>query len=216
MHIFQRGVNRAAIFLRNEDRGYYLSMLDEAFSDDGVALHAYVLMDNHVHLLASCPSAGHISRAMRQANQRYVQGFNRRHGRTGTLWEERFKSCLVHSADYLLTVMRYIELNPVRAVMVANPWDHAWSSVHSHLDRRADTRITHHAEYLALGGSPRDRACAWRDWLMQPLSSDTLDWIRARVASQRVLGDERFVAMVERTLNLPAAYRSRGRPRRER
>jgi putative transposase len=104
----------------------------------------------------------------------------------------------------------------MRTVMVANPWAHAWSSVHSHLDRRMDARITHHAEYLALGRSPRERASAWRDWLMQPPGSDTLDWIRARVASQRALGDERFIAMVERTLNLPAAYRPRCRPRRER
>ena len=121
MHIVQRGVNRCAVFLCNAGRGYYLALLTEAFAAEEVALHAYVLMENHVHLLVTSAHAGRISRAMRQCNQRYVQNFNRRHGRTGTLWEERFKSCLVDSTAYLLTVMRYIELNPVRAATVEHP-----------------------------------------------------------------------------------------------
>lgn len=216
MHIVQRGVNRAAVFLGNQDRGYYLSLLGDALAAEDVALHAYVLMGNHVHLLVSCGQQGRISRAMRQANQRYVQAFNRRHGRTGTLWEERFKSSLVDSEAYLLTVMRYIELNPVRAAMVVHPWEHPWSSVHGHLGRRADARLIFRAEYLALGQSAEQRAAAWRAWLLAPLGDEDLQWIRARVASQCVLGDERFAAMVERTLNRPASHRFRGRPRKDR
>jgi putative transposase len=216
MHIVQRGVNRAAVFLGNQDRGYYLTLLRDALGNEEVALHAYVLMGNHVHLLVSCEHHGRISRAMRQANQRYVQAFNRLHGRTGTLWEERFKSSLVDSEHYLLTVMRYIELNPVRAAMVAHPWEHAWSSVHGHLARRADAGLTMRAEYLALGRSAEERAAAWRTRLLAPLGQETVKWIRTRVASQCALGDQRFVAMIEHTLNVPAGHRARGRPRKDR
>jgi len=215
MHIVQRGVNRSAVFLGNADRGYYLSLLGQACNEEDVSLHAYVLMGNHVHLLVSCEQQGRISRAMRQANQRYVQAFNRLHGRTGTLWEERFKSSLVDSEAYLLTVMRYIELNPVRAAMVVHPWEHPWSSVHAHLGRRTDARLTPRAEYLRLGSSAEERAAAWRAWLLAPLGEETVARIRARVASQCVLGDARFAAMVERTLNLPAGHRRRGRPRKD-
>jgi len=215
LHIVQRGVNRCATFLCSEDRGFYLHLLEQAFRAESVALHAYVLMGNHVHLLASAHVSGRISKGMQHVNQCFVRAFNQHHGRTGTLWEGRFRSSLVQTDRYLLTVMRYIELNPVRAALVEHPWDHPWSSVHAHLRCRVDARLTPHPVYLALGPTAEGRASAYRDWLRQGCSDEQTAAIRARLRSQRALGDERFVAMVERTLVLPAGHRSPGRPRRE-
>jgi REP element-mobilizing transposase RayT len=111
LHITQRGVNRCAIFLDYEDRHHYLRLLAGSAANHGLQIHAYVLMGNHVHLLVSFAEPGKVSLAMRQLGQACITAFNRRHRRTGTLWEGRFKSCLVDSDRYLLTAYRYIELN---------------------------------------------------------------------------------------------------------
>jgi len=214
MHVTHRGVNRAAVFIDDIDRSTYLHLLGEALLKHSVALHAYVLMGNHVHLLLSSALAGAVSRALRNATQCYVQWFNRRHGRTGTLWEGRFKSCLVDSDRYLLTVIRYIELNPVRAAIVATPIEHRWSSVHVHLGHRRDPRLTIHPVFLSLGLDPAARAGNYATWLTQAPSEDELLEIRRHSQQQRALGDPRFQAMVERTLNRPARFRLAGRPRR--
>ena len=133
VHVTQRGVNRCAVFLDDDDRQHYLKLLAASEQRHALQIHAYVLMGNHVHLLISSEKAGALSKAMRQVGQNYVSTFNRRHRRTGTLWEGRFKSCLVDSNRYLLTVYRYIELNPVRAAMVELPEHYSWSSVHANL-----------------------------------------------------------------------------------
>lgn len=122
LHITHRGVNRGATFIDDEDFASYLQALDECSRGQGVAVHGYVLMTNHVHLLVSAEAGGAVSRMMQALGRRYVRAFNARYGRTGTLWEGRYKSCLVDSAGYLLACLRYIELNPVRAAMVAQPW----------------------------------------------------------------------------------------------
>ena len=116
LHITHRGVNRAATFLDDEDCAAYLQALAFASSEHYVQIHAYVLMSSHVHLLVGTTQAGTVSRMMQSVGRRYVRGFNARHGRTGTPWEGRFKSCLVDSDGHLLACLRYIELNPVRAV----------------------------------------------------------------------------------------------------
>ena len=124
LHITHRGVNRAATFLDAEDFTHYRHCLGDALAEQGVALHAYVLMTNHVHLLVGADLPGAVSRMMQSLGRRYVRAFTARHGRTGTLWEGRYKSCLVDNDGYFLTCLRYIELNPVRAAMVIQPWDH--------------------------------------------------------------------------------------------
>ncbi len=126
-HIVQRGNNRLPCFLDDEDRQRYLQLLLEALGRFGCRLHAYVLMDNHVHLLMTPGEAGAVSRLMHTFARNYAGLFNHRHGRSGTLWEGRYKSCLVDSDGYFLACSRYIELNPVRAWMVAEPADHPWS-----------------------------------------------------------------------------------------
>ncbi|MEO8366999.1 MAG: transposase, partial [Pseudoxanthomonas sp.] len=212
LHVTQRGVNRAAIFIDDEDRHHYRRLLREACAEHGVALHAFVLMDNHVHLLLTPRTVAALALAMRVSGQSYVQAFNARHRRSGTLWQGRYNSCLVDSDRYLLTVCRYIELNPVRAAMVAQPQDYRWSSVHTHLGTACDPLITPHPLYLALGSTMGMRAEAYRQWLEAGVSQEELVDIRRYIAQQRAYGDHRFQAMVEKTLNRTAVYRPGGRP----
>lgn len=212
LHITQRGVNRAAVFVDDDDRDHYLALLGATLDKHGVALHAYVLMGNHVHLLASAAHVGAISQALRNHGQCYVQAFNRRHRRTGTLWEGRFKSCLVDSDRHLLTVYRYIELNPVRAAMVAAPEDHRWSSVHAHLGHRPNPLLTSNAVFDTLGCDDASRSAAYRAWLYEPIDGSELHAIREHLKQERALGDPRFQAMVEKTLNRPVCVRPPGRP----
>jgi putative transposase len=214
LHITQRGVNRTAVFIDSGDRHHYLSLLGSTFLQYNVELHAYVLMGNHIHLLASSPEVGAISCAMRKLHQCYVSAFNRRYRRTGTLWEGRFKSCLVASDRYLLTVCRYIELNPVRAAIVATPEEYRWSSVHAHLNALSDPIHTPHPVYLALDRDDAIRARAYRDWLYEAIDDDELAAIREHLKQQRALGDPCFQAMAEKTLNRSVCVRQQGRPTR--
>ncbi len=212
VHVTQRGVNRCAIFLDDDDRHHYRRLVREACAKHDVLVHAYVLMDNHVHLLLHAEQAGGVSRAMRTIGQAYVQAFNQRHKRVGTLWQGRYKSSLVDSDDYALRVIRYIELNPVRAAMVDAPEAHRWSSVHLHLGLRQDTLVTPHALYLSLGTTPSARAHAYREWLMSGADNEELTRIRAHMAQEKALGNPRFQAMLEKTLNRQIDLKPRGRP----
>ena len=148
----------------------------------------------------------------KQCAGRYVQAFNHRHRRTGTLWEGRFKSCLVATDDHLLRVYRYIERNPVRAGMVSAPNEYAWSSVHVNLGVKFDSLVAPHPCFLALGRDASARSAAYRAWLHADEDQAQLESIRAHVAQQRAYGDLRFQAMVERTFNRSVSIRSRGRP----
>ncbi|MEO6227591.1 MAG: transposase [Thermomonas sp.] len=212
MHVTQRGVNRCAIFVDDQDRHHYRSLLRDACRDHAVLVHAYVLMDNHVHLLIYSERPGAVTRVMRAVGQTYVQAFNQRHGRIGTLWQGRYKSSLVDSEAYALRVMRYIELNPVRAAMVEAPEAHRWSSAHHHLGLRHDSLVTLHPLYLAMGDTPDARIDAYRLWLTETLDEDELGHIRSHMAQEKALGHPRFQAMLEKTLNRPVDLKPRGRP----
>lgn len=150
-----------------------------AFRDHDIALHAFVLTDNHFHLLLTPGALGTLSLAMGRVGQSYVQAFNLRHMRCGALWQGRFGSCLVQSGRYLLTVMRYIELHPVRAAMVDRPQDYRWSSVHTHLTRARDPLITPYPRYLAMGRDLAERAYAYRRSLDAGIAPDDLQHLRA-------------------------------------
>jgi putative transposase len=162
LHIIQRGVDRRDCFVAAADRLVYLSSLRQLAAQKHCAIHAYCLMTNHVHLLLTPGDAASCSSLMRDLGQRYVAYFNRRHGRSGTLWEGRFRSCLVDSAQYTLACYRYIERNPVRAGMVASPQEYPWSSYAANSARAADPTLSPHAEYLALASDSGARAQAYR------------------------------------------------------
>lgn len=127
-HVIQRGNNREACFYEEADYTKYLSHLKEVAEQFSVAIHAFVLMTNHVHLLVTPNDERALGKMMQALGRRYVQYFNLKYFRTGTLWEGRYKSTLVESERYLLTVYRYIELNPVRAYMVSHASEYPWSS----------------------------------------------------------------------------------------
>jgi putative transposase len=131
VHVIQRGVNRAACFVGDVDRRYYLKLLAKSAARRHCAIHAYVLMTNHVHLLVTPSERGALGALMQDLGRSYVRVINAIHGRTGTLWEGRFKSSVVDTERYFFTCQRYIELNPVRAQLVRHPMEYEWSS-HSH------------------------------------------------------------------------------------
>lgn len=146
-HVVQRGNNRLLCFLDDSDRYRYLQLLREALLHTGRVLHAYVLMDNHAHLLVTPSAVGDVARLMQKLGRQYVGQFNARHGRTGTLWEGRYKSCLVDTETYVLRCYRYIDLNPVRARMTDDPAAYAWSSAAAHGGYREDALVTPHPAY---------------------------------------------------------------------
>ncbi|WP_343124629.1 transposase [Xanthomonas axonopodis] len=168
-HIMQRGNNRLPCFLDDGDRLRYLHLMHDALHATGCQLHAYVLMDNHVHLLVTPPYTGRIGQLMQRLGRNYVALFNGRHRRTGTLWEGRYKACLVDSADYVLRCYRYIELNPVRARLTDNPAAYRWSSCPANLGQRRYSALTPHPCWLALGSDPIERSNAYRALLDEAL-----------------------------------------------
>jgi putative transposase len=213
-HVVQRGNNRLPCFLDDEDRQRYLQCLRQGLSRFGCRLHAYVLMNNHVHLLLTPNEVGAVSRLMHTFSRNYVGLFNSRHGRTGTLWEGRYKACLVDSGSYFLACSRYIELNPVRAWMVAQPIDHPWSSYAANAERRADPLLTPHPEYLALGLDSAARASAYRALFADALPADLVEEIRRYLQQQRALGTDRFRSWVESRTGRFTEVRPAGRPPR--
>ncbi len=162
-HIIQRGNNRQAIFASDADYETLLSLLHEHAQKASVAIHAYVLMTNHLHLLATPDTAEGIPSMMQAIGRRYVRYFNQRQSRTGTLWEGRYRSTLIEAERYLLACMVYIDLNPVRAGMVAQPSDYRWSSHRHFVGLRNDRLITPHPLLWSLGNTPFARDAAYAD-----------------------------------------------------
>src|SRR5689334_5079522 len=171
-HIVQRGNNRAACFFDDTHRRMYLDLLREAARAAEVAVHAYVLMGNHVHILATPARPGAVSAVMQTVGRRYVQTINKARDRTGTLFDGRFKSCLVQSERYLLCCYRYIELNPVRAGLAADPADYRWSSYRCNALGEPDGLVTLHPAFAELGDSPAQRRDRYRGLVAEGLSAD--------------------------------------------
>ena len=151
LHVIQRGNNRTPIFFGDEDYERYGDWLGEAAAEHGCAIHAYVLMTNHVHLLVTPARALSLPRAMQSLGRRYVRYVNAAHGRTGTLWEGRYRAAPIDSDAYFLACCRYIELNPVRAGLTAHPREYPWSSWRAHAQGIADPLAADHPLYSGLG-----------------------------------------------------------------
>ena len=215
LHVIIRGNNREAIFCQDADYHYYLEKLTEASEKHGCEIHAYVLMTNHVHLLISpLQSKSGLSKCIQMLGRYYVQYFNYSYGRTGTLWEGRFKSTLVDSERYLLTCYRYIELNPVRAQMVAHPVEYPWSSYRANALGESNRLITPHNEYVRLGTNDITRQSAYRQLFAQCIPEKTLDEIRTATNKAWVLGSDVFKSQIEQKLKRAVSPRARGGDRR--
>ncbi|HEX7979363.1 MAG TPA: transposase [Gemmatimonadaceae bacterium] len=178
LHLIQRGNNRAACFVDDTDCERYLNLLLRASRRTRCAIHAYVLMPNHAHLLVTAGESLAPARMMQELGRDYVRYFNDRHVRTGTLWEGRYRSSLIDSERYFLTCSRYIEMNPVRAGLVGEPEAYRWSSFRSNTEGEPDALICPHAVYLALGRCGRERRAAYRALFDTSLTSRELDALR--------------------------------------
>ena len=211
-HVIQRGNNRQAIFASTADRESLLGLLEESATRFGVAVHAYVLMDNHFHLLATPEAADSLPLMMQAVGRRYVRWFNDAQGRTGTLWEGRYKSTLVQTDRYLLACMAYIDLNPVRAGMVAQPRDYPWSSHGHYVGLRVDRLITPHPLVWELGNTPFSREAAYADLVHQGVSAQQQEALTQSVLKGWALGEPDFVADLQTQTGRRVSKTQPGRP----
>lgn len=215
LHVIQRGNNRDPIFAADADYQFYLRCLQEAAEKHALTVHAYVLMTNHVHLLVTPDTEESLSKTLQSIGRRYVQYFNFTYQRTGTLWEGRYKSTLIDSERYLLTCMRYIEMNPVRADMVAHPGDYPWSSYRANAQGHEDGLLVGHELYQRLGRTEDERQAAYRQLFRAQVAKADVAAIRDATNKGWALGDSLFSAKVEALTARRATPLPRGRPKRE-
>ena len=213
-HLLVRGNNRQAIFFDDEDRRRLLRQLGEVVREHALALHAYVLMPNHLHLLATPHSAEALGRAVQSLGRRYVGAFNRRHERSGTLWEGRYRAHAAGGAANVLACMRFIELNPQRVGLAIGLDEYPWSSLVHHLGGPRDPMITEPPAYWALGNTPFDREASYRDWVEQGVTPAEVQRMVAALVSGRPLGDASYIAELEKLTGRSLVPSRRGRPRK--
>jgi putative transposase len=213
-HIIQRGNNRSACFYSEDDYLFYLRQLEELAEKFECAIHAYVLMTNHVHLLLTPERADSASLLMKHLGQRYVQHINRTYQRSGTLWEGRFRSCLIQTEAYVLACYRYIELNPVRAGMVDAPQDYRWSSYHANALGKTNSLIKTNEEYRKLAIAEPERLQVYAGLFGASLDEEVVGKIRSATNGNFVLGGERFRQEIEDALGRRVSPGVAGRPKR--
>jgi putative transposase len=211
-HVIQRGNNRQPIFASDSDRRDMLHLLLEASRQHGVAVHSYVLMDNHLHLLATPSTDEGLSAMMQQMGRSYVRHFNQRQGRSGTLFEGRFRSALVQTERYLLACMAYIDLNPVRAGIAGQPQDFAWSSYRHYIGVQADRLITPHPHFFNLGNTPFAREKAYKELVDAGLAQELRDRVTSTLLKNHALGDAQFIGKLERSTDRRWQAAKAGRP----
>lgn len=210
MHITQRGTDRMPTFLDPDDFASYLACLRYASERHRCAIHAYVLMTNHVHLLVTPSDVMSASRLMQTLGRMYVRRFNERYHRTGALWEGRFRSAVVETRRYFLACSRYIDLNPVRAGLVGAAEDYAWSSFASLALGQPDPVLQRHAEVLALGRTATERAEAYRAMCTPDTARDSALFIRHTTERGGIIGTAAARAELARELGCPAARLAHG------
>lgn len=186
-HVIQRGNNRADIFRSPCDHECFLYAMREAAVRFEVEIHAYALMTNHVHFMITSARPTGLPRAMQAVGRRYVPYFNERYGRTGGLFEGRYRSVLVDDESYWVTCMRYVELNPVRAGLVDKPEAYRWTSYRAHALGTLDVLLCDHPMYLRLGETPGERARSWRAFCAQGIPDAELADIRDVVRRGRIV-----------------------------
>jgi putative transposase len=211
-HVIQRGNNRQAIFATPADYRGLLDILEENAKKFDVAVHAYVLMSNHIHLLATPQTVEGLPKMMQVLGQTYVRYFNRTQQRTGTLWEGRYKSTLIQSDRYLLACMAYIDLNPVRTGLVVQPQDYPWSSHSHYLGRRVDRLITPHALFWELGNTPFAREVAYAELVQSGLNPVQQAALTSATLQGWALGEVDFVADLQKRTQRRVSKTGAGRP----
>ncbi len=211
-HVIQRGNNRQAIFVAPTDRQFLLDLLEDNATKFAVAIHAYVLMGNHFHLLATPSTTDGLPQMMQAVGRRYVRLFNDSQGRTGTLWEGRYKSTLIQTDRYLLACMAYIDLNPVRAGLVAQAADYPWSSHAHYAGLRSDKLITPHPLYWELGNTPFAREGAYADLVRSGVTAQQQADLTQSALRGWALGGAGFVADLQKRTERRVTKVAAGRP----
>jgi putative transposase len=211
-HLIQRGNNRQTVFTDSTDYQRLLDYLAECAPRYGVAIHAYVLMSNHFHLLATPENEHGLSSMMQSLGRRYVRAFNDRHKRSGTLWEGRYKATVIDSERYLIACMAYVELNPVRAGMVLHAADYPWSSYAHQAGIRHDPLITPHSLYWALGNTPFSREAAYRQVVESGMGKEQIDNFTQATLKGWALGGEDFALDLQERTGRRAIKQKPGRP----
>lgn len=197
LHVIQRGNNRGPVFFEEDDYHRYRQWLIEAAADNGLLVHAYVFITNHVHLLVTPETADSLPRTMQSLGRRYVRHVNAREGRSGTLWEGRYRAAPIDSEEYFIACCRYIELNPVRARMVAHPRQYRWSSYRAHGEGKDDALARFHDAFRRLGRSIEERQAAYRALIREKLDPAFVEALRAATNGGWALGGERFRKAIE-------------------
>ena len=211
-HVIQRGNNRQPIVLDEADRRMLYSLWLEESQRHKVAVNAYVLLDNHFHMLLTPPSDEAMSLMMQSVGRTYVRYFNKRHNRSGTLWEGRYKSSLIDSEGYLLTCMAYIDLNPVRAGLAESAEDFSWSSYKHLAGQSIDKLVTPHALYWGLGNTPFAREAAYAEFVAGGLSVATQKTLTESALKGRVVGRPDFLTSLEKNTQRQILPQKAGRP----
>ena len=210
-HVIQRGNNRSVVFRSNADYRFFRNCLREACAQHECVVHVYVLMPNHVHMLMTPATGSAIGKVMQSVGRRYVRRFNDAHGRTGTLWEGRYKATPVGTERHLWACQRYIELNPVRAGLVDAPAAYRWSSHRANAFGTPNALVTPHESYQALGSEPRARQAAYRTFFDEDLSDSTLAAIRDSTNGGWALGSQEFHDEIGALLTRRSRPATRGR-----
>jgi putative transposase len=214
LHIIQRGNNRQACFFTDEDYLFYLDWLKKYTRISRCSVHAFVLMKNHVHLLLTPQKAESAGKLMKRLGQRYVQYVNRTYQRSGTLWEGRFRSCIIQQETYLFTCQRYIEMNPVRAGRVQHPGEYRWSSFGINAQGEPSGLIKPHSLYKKSGRTVAERQQAYRELFQQELDPVEIDKIRKATNGNFSLGDDQFNNEISELLGRRVSPGKAGRPKK--
>jgi len=212
LHVIQRGNNRQAIFFEDQDYGLYHEWLAYAAREHGCAVHAYVLMTNHVHLLVTPADAESLPRMMQSLRRRYVRMINARYRRTGTLWEGRYKAAPLDSDAYFFACCRYIELNPVRAKMVRGPGEYPHSSYRANALGEADALVRRHRLFARLGWDGEAQQEAYRALFREKLDEQFIEDLRVATNGGWALGDERFKKEIAEATKRRTEPLPKGRP----
>jgi len=211
-HLIQRGNNRQLIFRDDADYQRFLVWLKECARFYDVAIHSYVLMPNHIHLLVTPADATGLALMMQKLGRFYVPWFNHKYERTGGLFEGRFRTSLIDSDRYFMTCSRYIELNPVRAGLSIAPESYAWSSYAHHAGIKLDTLVSDHTLFWQLGNTPFQREAAYIDMVAQGLTTEEVEFITVAILRNHPLGSNSFKSALEQKTQRQILPAKRGRP----
>lgn len=211
-HVIQRGNNRQAIFADPADYETLLALLEEQAGKSQVAVHSYVLMSNHFHLLATPETEQGIPQLMQAVGRRYVRYFNQRHARSGTLWEGRYRSTLIHAERYLLPCMVYMDLNPVRAGLASDAAQYRWSSHAHYIGARHDRLVSPHPLYWSLGNTPFSREAAYAELVRSGIPATDQQALTDSALRGWALGSPDYLAELQKRTSRRLTKDRAGRP----